>query len=339
VLLLVASAEPLTTEVSAARAIALAPEDFAELGVFGPADAAAALILDEHGARAFSEGAPSNTDDRNLLEMRSFAIARGDLEPRELATALAPHDALTQPSLAFDRAYLVRWLLARQLGIRARRVARAADDPVERATALGLIEVAADHPVKGRRLLERALQLDPEAREARAGLLRLQRSAIATGAAAVGALVSGLEDPEAAVVEGWRAEATRSWSAARDLEARLARVGPQDPLFADAMRLRIGWRLAEGGPLLAQEVVTLADQLVPVTGSAGDLLLRARALSVIGDAAGAVVTLFQTANRLRPAAADRSVPRQALRLLSALPTEASSVEERQQLEVRLQSAR
>ena len=116
-------------------------------------------------------------------------------------------------------------------------------------------------------------------------------------------------------------------------------MGPQDPLFADAMRLRIGWRLAEGGPLLAHEVVTLADQLVPVTSSAGDLLLRARALAVIGDDAGAVVTLFQTANRLRPSAADRSVPWQALRLLSALPTEASSAEERQQLEMRLQSAR
>jgi spermidine synthase len=339
VLLLVASAEPLATEESVTRAIASAPEDFAELGVFGPEDVAAARILDERGARAFSEGASSNTDDRNFLEMRSFAIARRDVESGSLARALAPHDALARPSAGFDRAYLVRRLLARRLGIRARRAARAASDPVERATAQALIEVAAGRLVEGRHLFERALELDPQAREARAGLLRLQRTAIVTGAAAAQALASGLEDPEAAVVEGWRAEAARNWKEARDLDSRLAGVRPQDPLFADAMRLRIGWRLAEGEPSLVREVVTLSDELGSVTGSAGDLLLRARALAVIGDAAGATVTLFQTANRLRPAPADRPVRQEALRLLSALEPDASSERERKELEARLRSAR
>ncbi len=338
-LLFLASDEPLAVEANAARAIASAPEDFAELGVFGPEDVAAALVLDEPGARAFSEAAPPNTDDRNLLEMRSLSVARGDREPGGFADAFAPHDALVRPSLPFDRVYLVRRLLARQLWIRARRVAGAANDPVERATSLGLIEVAEGRPVEGRRQLERALERDPEAREARAGLLRLRRRAVVAGVASALALASDLEDPEAAVVEGWRAEDARDWDEARALEPRLARVGPRDPLFADAMRLRVGWRLAQGGPSPVREAVTLADELFPATGSAGDLLLRARALAAAGDGAGALVTLFQTATRLRPARSDRSVAREALRLLWTLPPDASTVGARQRLEAMLGRAR
>jgi spermidine synthase len=339
VLLLVASGEPLADDESVARALASAPEAFALLGVLGPADLAAARILDDRGARGFSEGAPSNTDDRNLLEMRSFEVARRDGETGDLARALAPHDALTRPSLSFDRAYLVRWLLSRGLGIRARRVARAAQDPAEAAAAQGLIEAAADRPVEARRHFERALELDADLAEARAGLLRLQRRAIATGAAAVRPFVSRLEDPESAVAEGWRAEAVQSWSDVRDLDARLASAARQHPIFADATRLRIGWRLSARDPTLAREAVALADALVPISGAAGDLLLRARGLAESGDATAALVTLFQATNRALPPPGDLSVRRGALRLLSSLPPDAGSAQERQQLAARLRNPR
>ncbi len=85
--------------------------------------------------------------------------------------------------------------------------------------------------------------------------------------------------------------------------------------------------------------MTLADELLPATGSAGDLLLRARALADVGDGAGALVTLFQTATRLRLVRGDRSVAREALRLLWTLPPDASTVGARQRLEAMLGRAR
>jgi hypothetical protein len=75
-------------------------------------------------------------------------------------------------------------------------------------------------------------------------------------------------------------------------------VGPT-PLFPDTVRLRIGWRLEEGGVPRAREAVALADRLISVTRYPGDLVLRARAVAAAGDPARALVTLIETADRLR----------------------------------------
>ena len=56
---------------------------------FGPEDVAALRILDEAGVRAFAAEAPVSTDDRNLLAMRSPAIARRGGEPLDLDAAVA----------------------------------------------------------------------------------------------------------------------------------------------------------------------------------------------------------------------------------------------------------
>jgi spermidine synthase len=337
-LLFLASDRPLAVEANAGRAIASAPDDFAELGVFGPEDVAAALVLDEEGARAFSAGAPVNSDDRNLLEMRSLSLAREEglsFQPDEL---LGPLDPLARPMSGLDRVYLVRRLLARGFTIRARRLAEATADPAQRAAALGLVALATGQPSEGRLQLERALELELGAREARAALLRLRRRAVLAGEGPAAVLASVAGDPEAAVLEGWRADAERDWGAVRALEPRLARLDPRDPLFPDAVRLRAGWRLSEGGSPLAREAVGLVDQLIPVTDLVADLALRARAAAAAGDRAGAVVTLFEVASRLKPVPADAAVAREALVLLWNLPRSAGTEEERKRLEAMLRVA-
>jgi predicted membrane-bound spermidine synthase len=338
VLLFLASDRPLAVEANAAQAIAAAPEDFAELGVFAPEDVAAALILDEEGARAFSGGAPVNTDNRNALEMRSLSLARDPdlaLRPDEI---MAPLDPLARPTPGLDRVYLVRRLLARRFLLRARRVAEATGEPAEREAALGLVEVATGQASEGRRQLERALELDLDAREARAALLRLRRRAVVAGEGPAAVLASPAGDPETAVLAGWRAEAERDWGAVRALEPRLARLDPRDPFFADAVRLRIGWRLAEGSAARARESLGLADALIPATGSAGDWVLRARAAAAAGDSVAAEGTLFEAAARLRPVPADAAIAREALLVLWSLPPRADVDDGRRRLEAALRQA-
>ncbi|MCG8588028.1 MAG: fused MFS/spermidine synthase, partial [Proteobacteria bacterium] len=75
-ILFVASDRPFAGSEVQAAAIAAAPDVYAELGILSPVDVAAALVLDETGARAFAGEAPLVTDNRNLLLMRSPAIAR-----------------------------------------------------------------------------------------------------------------------------------------------------------------------------------------------------------------------------------------------------------------------
>ena len=71
VVLFVASSQPFDLDASAARALANDPAPFAELGLLSSDDVRAGLLLDEPAARRFSEGAPLNTDDHNLLQVRS----------------------------------------------------------------------------------------------------------------------------------------------------------------------------------------------------------------------------------------------------------------------------
>jgi spermidine synthase len=337
-LIFLASAQPLAVEANAARAIAAAPDEFAELGVFGPEDVAAALVLDEAGARTFSAGATVNSDDRNALQMRSLALARDEEFRFQPDDVLASFEPFARPPPGANRAYLVRRLLARGFAIRARRLAEAYVDPVERGTAMGLVEIATGRPSEGRRQLERALELDPGAREARAALLRLRRRATLAGEGPAAVLASPVGDPETAVLAGWRAEAERDWGAVRALEPRLARPDPRDPFFADAVRLRIGWRLAEGSAARAREALGLADALIPAAGSAGDWVLRARTAAAAGDSVAATGTLFEAAARLKPVPADAAIAREALLVLWSLPPSADVDRQRRRLEAALQLA-
>ena len=67
----------------------------------------------------------------------------------------------------------------------------------------------------------------------------------------------------------------------------------QDPLFADALRLRAKWRIAEGDPALAAEALDLVDMALVTFGTLPDMVLRARAVASAGLRPGLVMTLHQ----------------------------------------------
>ena len=336
-LLFLASERPLEMERSASDALAAAPASFAELGLHGTEDVAAALVLDEAGARAFSAGAPVNTDDRNHLQMRSPDLARATRRPLQADLLFAPLDPLLRPTPELDRVQLVRRLLAMGFAARARRVAESSEDRAERLVASGLVALAAARPLSGRRLLERALELDPSAEEARAALVRFQRREIVANEDDALALASPLGDGAVAVIEGWRGEAEDDWKAVRALEGRLASLGPREPLFPDALRLRVGWRLAQGDAERTREAAALVDELASVTRLPGDLLVYARVALAGGDIAGGLVNLFETARLLKPTPADRQVAREALELLRGVLLSGNREVQRQRLEARLRA--
>ena len=319
-LLVLASPQPLALEQHAARALAEDPETFASMGIFGPEAVAAALALDEDGARRFADGAARNTDDRNLLEMRSFAVARAPARSVAESQPFADYDPLLRETPELDRVVLVRRLLALDFDARAQRVADATADPVARDTAQGVVRAATGRPRAASQALERALAADPAAREARAALLKLRRAALVAGDDAPLAPLGTLHDDESAVLAGWRAAERGDLAALRALEPRLASQGPRVPLHEEAVRLRIEWRVASGDPQLAAEALPLVDALIPTSVSARDEVLRARVLAATGDATSAVVTLAQSGLTLRGRSErEREVATEARRLVRALP--------------------
>jgi spermidine synthase len=324
-LLLLASPAPLELERGATRALELAPAEFAEMGVFGPESVAAALSLDDEGSRRFADGAARNTDDHNVLEIRSFRVGRDGTRSLRDADPFAEFDPLLGPTPELDRALLVRRLVMRGFPERARRVADATADPAVRATAKGIVAASTGRPRAASRELLRALELDPTSVAARATLLRLNRNAIARGERDAAALVVAPGAVEQTVEQGWRADERGDEAALEALEARLAAVDPNHLLYEDALRLRVAWRLASGDVARAREAVPLVDTLISASSTARDEILRARLLAAAGDAEGAVITLSQAGIGTRSRTpADRSVARKARRLVRSLPDDPSA---------------
>jgi hypothetical protein len=79
------------------------------------------------------------------------------------------------------------------------------------------------------------------------------------------------------VVEGFRYTRAGDTDALATLDGQLARIAPGDPLFAEASRMRIQWRLDRGGPEAAAEAQEIAEILLRRRWVVHDSLLRATA--------------------------------------------------------------
>ncbi len=321
--ILLASGAELDIETTSADALAAFPDAYARLGISCPEDVAAALVLDEASAQRFSRGARINTDDRNVLAMRSPFLIRRDRARtrREIDAALKDYDPLVEPTPGLDRYHIVRRLLGSAAPGRAARVAEATRDPAERALARALVEVAAQRPQRAAGLVEAALRLRPGLRTAWiARALGEHRSGRVITTEQPG-VESPLLDSDLAVVEGWRSEAAGDWNAVADLETRLAHVTGCDPFFVQAMNLRVAWRMAEDDPALALQAMELLDVLVAEVKAPAYLVRRARAAHRAGQRAGAIRTLAEIVRRLQPTPAHRALARRSLQIIGSIETQ------------------
>ncbi len=328
--LFLASAAPLDVEAHAARALAAAPTELARAGVQTPEDVAAAWAVDEAGVRTLAAGAPLTTDDRNLLESRTIRVA-APLGYRGADELFGPLDPLPAALPRLRPLYLVRRLLADWDFPRAARIVAAIPDPVEQATAAGIVALATERAPDGVARLRATLAADPGAYEARVALVRAERAGLAAGAPAARVVVAALPEPARSVTEGWGHEDRQAWSELRALEASLASVAPADAMYGDALRLRAAWRVAEGDAVLATEALALLDLALPMSVDPRDYLRRSRAAAAAGDADVALESLMQALDSTTPGAY-RIVAGEVASALAALPVRPERAEERALLE-------
>jgi hypothetical protein len=310
--LFIASDGPLEIEESAERALAAAPGDFAPFGLVVGEDVLASLVLDEQGVRELASGAAANRDDHNLLQSRSGVLVNS-LQGR-FDELVAPVDALTRPGApGADPFYLLRQLTLP----RARRLAAALADPLDREVAAAIVASRRDGSPSLRARMIDALREAPGHRPARAALLRLSQGLIREGLDAEALVEAPLDEAERAVVEGWQAG---DGPRLRDLDPALAAVPHRSPLASEANRLRALWRIESGDPALGREAIALADRALSDLGLASDVLLRARACVAAGDHVQALHTLANLAARLRASSGpQRGLAAQGLRVARAIP--------------------
>jgi len=316
--LFLASDSELPLAALAARALALAPDDYARHGVRVPEDVIAAAVLDPAGSRSFAEGAEINTDDHNLLAARSGGLGARALYARGLRRALANRPPLVASDAPVDPLYLVRRVAVISGPDRAAAIVRTFRDPVLRETGLGLLQRARGERAGAARSFERALALDPGVETARFALLEARRPGVEQGDPKLLEIARPLSPVPAAIVAGWRAVARGDDAALRALEPQLAQAPLRDATFAPAQRLRAEWRIRSGDPALGLEALALIDTILASEGDQADLLLRARAAAAAGRPDTALATLEDFGAMLSPGPNVHGVARDALVLLAAL---------------------
>jgi spermidine synthase len=331
--LLVASQQPFDLAATAPRGIQAAASTWSTLGVLLPEDIVAARVLDADGAARLAEGAPLNTDRRNLLQTRSPRILANPLTTAMADRAFAPVDAVRRLPDGLDTLYLVRRLAAQHSIQRALRLATSVPDEETRRAAFALVDMASGHADRGLQALHALLatrragpadlfaevEAPPVQREAPFGLLLSMRLAsVGPGAPPALSAWARRDVLAGALLEGWKAVAADRSADMQSLEPQLAAVDPRHPAFTAATRLRVAWRLATRDPARAREALSLQGPVIASTPVMSDMLARARLASIAGDPDLVRVTLYEILPALERRSELRANAEDALRILDSV---------------------
>ncbi len=323
--LFVASDEPISVERTSPEAIANNREDMLRVGVLTPEDVAIRLVIDEEEARRLAAGAQITTDRHNLLQSRSPLV-----EKRPLGEEAFFEDWNPVPELpGLNATYMVSWLLRRGWARRAKPIAEAALDPVDRELAKAQILIAQRHEKAALAAIERALAHDSESHQA---LFQLERMrAFFPGLMSdVPSVLERVPDPGRAVLEVWLREISGTTRGLERIDDRLASNDPYAPGYLAAIQMRVQWRLDSGGRERGAEARALIDRLI-TAHVRGILLSRARASALLDEPRAVLSDLKGFAARLRRD--ERAAgAKAALELIDALPE--GSVDEEYRADVR-----
>lgn len=333
-MLFLASDEPLEVGAEAGVALARDRQFWKMLGVRGEADLLLARVLDSEGSRRVARGSPVNTDQYNVLQIRSPLILASPLSARGADRILSSYDPLpTGREPDRDLLHARRLLEGRDLP-RARRVVdRMAPSPGRELAAL-LVGAAARGRPPSHDELARLAMGPPRSTEAFRELLRL-RAGVPSGMLPDEVISELLaEDPEAAlIVEGWKAARSGNSALLREMDRGLAATSPESSLWEYSVRLRIAWRNLIGDEGEAREGLELVDELLAATARPADLLVRASLALRAGDRAAAIASLAEVAELQRgPGEHLPELRERARRLIATLPDDPETREIRRQLE-------
>ncbi len=291
--LFLASHRPLKVEEHIQRGLQGSPRVWAALDAHRPADILAHRLLSNGDARAFAANARLILDGDNLLQTRSPRLQTSRLDRPHVDRLFAAYDGFAGTTRA-DR-FWGAWQLARRgFPLRATRLLEALPEGQRRSSGQALIALLGQDLTSAEALLRQAAaaeDLDPSTVFAH---LQMYRAELAAGRPS-SLLLRRPGTPEGAVAEAWALARQHRWSDVAALEDILASIDDHQPLFADAVRLRVQWRLAlqEDGPSAAPGALALLQRSLPAYPAAADLILRFRAGRLEGQAAVSRASLFE----------------------------------------------
>jgi spermidine synthase len=298
--LFVCSHAPIDMEQNAARALEESQEAFGLLGLREPGEVLSMLRLDEAGVRALAEGATPNRDGHNRLQVRSERLGATSLTHDETPlTSREPLGRLVESRE--DGFFVLRQLIPFRIG-RLLAIGEQLTREEDRKLVEALAKIATGKRRSARRMLAEILESSPRNVEARAAMLALEQTEIHRGRSVDEIVEAPLSEPEAALVAAWRegpgATSRERWS---EIDPRLAAIDRKHPLWRDAVRTRILWRLEQGDEESLRSALRISESSLGPYPEAPDLLLQARVAVALELDAQALDLLRHAVVRLNPA--------------------------------------
>ncbi|MFT5441736.1 MAG: spermidine synthase [Myxococcota bacterium] len=294
-ILFVSSNSPIPPVIDFEALLAKDPSFSQRTGFYTQEDFATYLLMDATSSSEFATGAEVTSDNRNLLQMRAPLIKRSESKlqkagQRGIKDAYAAHDPLPRLTAEghFDGIRLAQKLSSINKTARSRTLAKSLPNAADREA----IRVMRAGNSLGRLGLEKYLLGNPGDTRVRANLLRLDLSVSNTGVPATPRFLPHLLNPsEAAIVDATVAFRQGDLQATASHDEALANVHPTDPLYLDAVYLRLNWRQGTKDPTAATDSIEIADEAYQATGAKRLLIFRAKAAQILGNPIMAIASL------------------------------------------------
>lgn len=325
--LFLASMETPMTMASASKGLANGGYLWHRLGILNPEDILAARVLTPEASRVLAQSATINHDNHNLMRLRPPGKGIKTMNQRSLFKLTLEHDSLRNWQPENGSLYLLRRLLDMGQSGRVRQIAGGIEDANLAQTANALIALNARKREEGERAMWQALSVDPQSDEAFYALVKLYQADIIKGEAPAQLAARLASDPDArSIVHGWQLSSSKQTAGIKGLDPQLAEIPATHPLYPNAVRLQVAWRLASGEIDKALEGIRLYDPLLAQGANAQELLIRARLALAAKSPEMVIASLYEVAGKL-PAPARRgprhkALIKQSLKMLAAIPQEA-----------------
>jgi predicted membrane-bound spermidine synthase len=290
------------------------PVHYLEMGVGSVEDVVVALAMDHENVLRFAGDAIPITDNFNQMATQSArAMDNGEtLSVNRLMNVLAPFDPLVQGDswlhesfpTPLNYTYISRRLEGQHF---KRRAVALADTLLARGNPEALIMIGQGQYRQGeteeaQRNLIRAIDLNPDAQQARYTLLRPWFSRLAREPAGLPKRIrdefAKMKGSSAVVTGAWLAAGAGNYNELAIVDPLLAEVLPTDMWYLDAVKLRADWRIKvtnpDQQPKLAREATRLIDNAIAIYQDPDFYSMRLASSFVADD----VLDIVETARRL-----------------------------------------
>lgn len=275
-IILVASPTSFDLGTSAPSALKSAPNDWSELGVLSIQDLLASRVLTMRACLELAGDTPANSDLNNRFQSLAPKVLNNSLNPNQVNQLLNAHQDLESIEQFTRPEAYVRQLLRHGQPSRAAAFQAALEPGKVKRNTQALIYAAKGQNQQAFTAFQNVLRIDPQNQEARSGILKLYRRQLNMGQSPP-AILKPLQANEQLIIRSWRARSMEDLPSLSGLEQELEKIATTHPLFPEALRARIHWRIMNGSPHLLKEAMSLLTPLLSPMPRFEDLMLLAQA--------------------------------------------------------------